>query len=47
MNDDTLSVVYLILVLVLIFGFIYANEKQTKEFFLIIFGYLLFNCNYN
>jgi len=33
MNDDTLSVVYLILVLVLLLpGFIYAN-KNKKEFF--------------
>ena len=33
MNDDTLSVVYLILVLALLLpGFIYAN-KNKKEFF--------------
>ena len=33
MNDDTLSVVYLLLVLALILpGFIYAN-KNKKEFF--------------
>ena len=33
MNDDSLSVVYLLLVLVLILpGFIYAN-KNKKEFF--------------
>ena len=41
MNDDALSVVYLILVLVLLLpGFIYAN-KNKKEFFNNIFIWIL------
>ena len=41
MNDDALSVVYLILVLVLLLpGFIYAN-KNKKEFFNNLFIWIL------